>query len=575
MPDGNGPVTPQTWQPVPGADGAIIWPLIRKIDTISSNSYLITTPDAIILIDPGGLSAQANLLAGLVAECRQDQDRPVFVFLTHAHIDHFIGALTVPAFARPETAVFVVQERGAVALLAGDTELTQAGLLGVTLPSFTTGLRLFKAGWESDAGIPVESAFPDGATLNLTYDRAPCGLPHAVISFGNGPALEAFHTPGHSPDSLCLKAGDLLFTGDLLFAANPGIAGLCGWDQTALIASLEGIFSLIGAGGISVVCPGHGRAVSAPDAARMILAVLADARSLTGIAELNRERAEQAAAFAEDCMEEMNELFTIMAGRLYYVSWVMDELGETGVADQMDALFAGDMFDELLEAFSSFSEEHHRGDQVPVHLALKAGQVMGKIERDFRKDELSRIIDPTLVRRAGRLLSDYLVMFRGFSPPRELSDCAVVPLVETVVTGCSVPACPDEDLYSAADDDEAFRKILLARIGTRPLLEDVAFSLVAEDRAPVISADRDHLTDLLIYLLEELIGTGSDQVSAQVRQENGKVLITVTGNTAQSTNEEGHRKQRFLMGLCNRAGGSLAVLGNTGSCTYVITFGSV
>ena len=59
MPDGsNTPLVPLTWQPVPGVSEANIYPLIRKIDTISSNSYLIETPECICLIDSGGLPEQ-------------------------------------------------------------------------------------------------------------------------------------------------------------------------------------------------------------------------------------------------------------------------------------------------------------------------------------------------------------------------------------------------------------------------------------------------------------------------------------------------------------------------------------
>ena len=119
----------------------------------------------------------------------------------------------------------------------------------------------------------------------------------------------------------------------------------------------------------------------------------------------------------------------------------MEELGESDVAGRMESLINSDTIDELLKAFSDFAEEHHRDNRVPVHLALKAAQVVMKLERAFRKDELSHIIDPTLVQRAGRLLSDYTTMMRGFSPPGELSGCDIIALVEALVTGLSVSSC--------------------------------------------------------------------------------------------------------------------------------------
>ena len=63
-------------------------------------------------------------------------------------------------------------------------------------------------------------------------------------------------------------------------------------------------------------------------------------------------------------MEQVNELFTIMAGRLYYVSYIMEELEEPALADEMGSMINGDTIDELLEAFRAFAEEHHRGNNV-------------------------------------------------------------------------------------------------------------------------------------------------------------------------------------------------------------------
>jgi glyoxylase-like metal-dependent hydrolase (beta-lactamase superfamily II) len=575
LPDGNTTLTSLVWQPIPGADGAQIYPLIRKIDTISSNSYLIATPDAIILIDPGGLPEQAEQLSLVIGECRREQDRPVFVILTHAHIDHFAGVLGVPAFASAETAIFAVQDHGGDALERGDAKMTQGELLGREIPPMNAGLHLFPPAWEADINIPVAAAFPNGATVTVTYGRSgSCGgLPSARLEFGNGPALEIVHTPGHSPDSICLRMGGLFFIGDILFAANPGIAGLHGWDQEALIRSLGGVLALMEGGGITTICPGHGRVATAPDAARMLSAVMTDARALSNIAELNSERAGQAAAFAEDCMEQVNELFTIMAGRLYYVSYVMDELGESGMAEQMGALLPGNAIDELLEAFTAFAEEHHRKEHVPVYLALKAGQVVGKLDRTFNREELTHIIDPTLVTRAGRLLSDYTTMFRGFNPPGEVVECCIVPVIEAIVTGLSVSACSDEDLLSSADDDAAFLQILLSRIGTRPLLEDVVFSLDARDRGLKVFVDREHLSDLITYILEDLVGTGSDIVTIQVQQENRRAVLTVSGNVTPAAGPGSPKTRSFLTGLCQRAGGFLACTEDGGMRQFVISLG--
>ncbi len=573
MPGGETPLLPLSWQPVPGAPGARIYPLIRKIDTTSSNSFLIQTDDVILLIDPGGLAEQAEQLVRVIEEIRQEYDRPVFVFLTHAHLDHFIGTQCTPAFAHPETAVFAVQEAGASALEHGDGKLTQAELLGQTISPVRIGLHLITDD-RSSCTVPISLAFSNGATITITRGQTRTGLLQEIIQFGSGPSLEVYHTPGHSPDSICIRMGGLLCIGDILFAANPGIAGLCGWDQQALIRSLDGIEALIADGGIDWILPGHGRIITAADAMRMFAAIRSDAQALENIAELNHERAVETAAFAEDCMEQVNELFTIMAGRLYYVSYVMEELGEDDVAAEVERLIKGDVIDELLEAFRSFADEHHKRKGISIHLALKAGQVIAKLERSFNGAELAHIIDPALARRAARLLSDYTTMLRGFCPPSELAECDLIRDIGALVTGLSVPSCSDDDLLSSDNEDATFIKLLLRRIGMQPLLSDVEFTFSAAEKHLEVAIDHDDLTDLVTYILEDLVGTGSDAITLQINRTEDNAIITLRG-TGSTTSDDMKIGRGFLQRLCNRLGGTLSYVIEDKTREYTICLGGL
>ena len=574
MPGGEASLLSRSWQPVPGAPGARIYPLIRKIDTTSSNSYLIQTDDAILLIDPGGLAEQSAQLALVIEEIREERDRPVFVFLTHAHLDHFFGTQCTPTFAHPDTAVFAVQESGAAALERGDGILTQAKLLGQKISPVRIGLPLITDERSGFYAFPISLAFSNGATVTITRGQTSAGLAHELLQFGAGPTLEVYHTPGHSPDSICIRMGGLLCIGDVLFAANPGIAGICGWDQSALIRSLDGIESLITEGGIDFVLPGHGRVITAADALRMFAAIRSDALALENIAELNHERSIETAAFAEDCMEQVNELFTIMAGRLYYVSYVLDELGEEDVAAEVSRLIKGDVMDELLDAFRSFADEHHKRSGVSIHMALKAGQVIAKLERSFDKAGLAHIIDPALVERAARLLSDYTTMLRGFCPPRELAECDLVRHLEALVTGLSVPSCSDDDLLSSDDDDSTFTRLLLRRIGMQPLLSDIKFSFSSAEKHLVAAVDHDDLTDLVTYILEDLVGTGADAITFEINRNDKDAIITIsgTGCTASDSIKKGGG---FLLRLCERAGGTLSYVTNGKNRDYSIRIGGL
>jgi glyoxylase-like metal-dependent hydrolase (beta-lactamase superfamily II) len=558
---------------VPGAEGAECFPLIRKIDTISSNSYLIRTPDALILIDPGGLPEQGDQIASVINECRKDRFLPLFVFLTHAHIDHFLSIIHTPLFSEPQSSVIAVQETGADALEAADRNVTQAAMFDLDIPKISVGLRLLSKNNENTFGVAATQSFENCATISvIRYDvPASSGLhvQREQIAFGKGPALDIYHTPGHSPDSVCLRFGRMLFIGDLLFAANPGVAGLCGWNRDELVESIEAMTPIVAGGNVDVVCPGHGRALPSTTVQSMFDSIQKDALALWGIRELNEQRSRETAIYAEECLEHVSNLFTIMAGRLYYVSYVIEELGETDMAGQLATLIRSDTVDELLDSFSAFSSDFRSGKQQPIHLALKAAQVIGKIERSFDPTALAHIIDPTLISRAKRLLSDYTTTLRGFSPPAEREHLEVPPILESLIMGLSVPSCSDDDLLSSADDSDVFVQVLLTRIGTPPLLQDVDVTFECLDSRLFASIDRDRFNDVVIDILEDLVGTGAEKIQISVNRSGDYVVITFAGTGCICSADE--KVTRFIHRACESAGGTLTCDYSNGTRQFVIT----
>ena len=165
-----------------------------ELSFFGTNAYILTcqqTGDSVVVDAPAEADKIIDSLKGT---------NPRYILLTHNHIDH-IGALA---------------------------ELRSK--LGIPL-----------AAHAADAGIlpsPSEIELNDGDT----------------VSFGNV-KLEVLHTPGHTPGSLCFKAGKYLLSGDTIFPNGPGkTSSPANFQQ--IVKSITGkIFAL---DDDTQVYPGHG-----------------------------------------------------------------------------------------------------------------------------------------------------------------------------------------------------------------------------------------------------------------------------------------------------------------------------
>ena len=184
-----------------------------------TNAYLLTTPQGLIVVDPGfepePLLARIRVL-----------DRPVVaILLTHAHLDHIAGIRAVRAEAADAT-LFLHQ---AEQLFPGDPMLNLSAYLDQPLvaPEADTLLR-------GDAG-----------TLEV-----------------GGTRLKWLHTPGHSPGGVTFypdapKPGWAI-VGDTLFAGSVGRTDFPTSDAQALDASIRTLIEVLP--GACAILPGHGPA---------------------------------------------------------------------------------------------------------------------------------------------------------------------------------------------------------------------------------------------------------------------------------------------------------------------------
>ena len=180
---------------------------MMQVGLIGTNCYILEDEGTgkAAVIDPGDDGAAiADVL-------KEDRAQVEYILLTHGHYDHTTGVPDLKA-RFPEARVYIHR---ADANGAGSQLFPLAGQI--------KDLRYYGEG----------DAFPLGS------------LP-----------IQVMETPGHSPGSVTLKVGDVLFTGDTLFCGSCGRTDLAGGSYEEIMASLKRLGELEGD---FHVCPGHDR----------------------------------------------------------------------------------------------------------------------------------------------------------------------------------------------------------------------------------------------------------------------------------------------------------------------------
>lgn len=182
---------------------------------IRENCYLLASAAKnAAIVDPGD---DAELIQNAVKE---NNLTPKMILLTHGHFDH-IGAVKELA-ALYGVPVYAAQKEEA---LLASANLNRAGN---------------RYGSAERYQVSADQWLADGDTLTLDE------LEIKVIS-----------TPGHSAGSVCYLCGDVMFSGDTLFAGDIGRCDLYSGNFAAMLKSLERLKALPQN---YRVLPGHGPA---------------------------------------------------------------------------------------------------------------------------------------------------------------------------------------------------------------------------------------------------------------------------------------------------------------------------
>ena len=180
-------------------------------ESFGSNTYLLVSGNEAMVVDPSvSVSAIMNAVSAEDASL-------VGILLTHGHFDHILSldtlrdAMGVKAY---------IHSNDAVMLTDGKKN---------AFYEFFGKERTYR---------PADALLEEGYTIPL-----------------GGEMLTVIHTPGHTQGSVCYSCGDILVTGDTLFAEAIGRCDLWGGSKELMADSLRRLSTLPRN---TLIYPGHG-----------------------------------------------------------------------------------------------------------------------------------------------------------------------------------------------------------------------------------------------------------------------------------------------------------------------------
>ena len=548
-----------TWQQIPGSTTWEIHPFERKPDVRSSNAYLLKSKECYAVVDPGGDDAQVRAIADTLNPLLAIEPKPVLIFLTHCHYDHF-KSMRLMMDSIQTKCYLCVQERGADALEAADQKQTLSYLYNQTWDSFDVDVRLLTEADGADLQTRSER-LDDSLLLQLQTEcvgePTPGGCLRQTVTVNQGEPIRFYHTPGHSPDSVSIQLGDFLFVGDLLFAANPGVAGIIGWNQKDLIRSLENVCSLILEEKIACCVVGHGRSLPGDKTAGILEKNIKFASKLDGVVVLDRERAQFLDRYAVDLLDEISELLSIVSGRLIAISYHLEKLEEEDRASEIVQVLDIDAIDRLLSEFKQFAQNYEASDRLVTETPLKAIQTVMKIQRSFDDNQLHDLIDSSLLRRIRWLMLDFVHIMQGFSEEIMGKSVDVNSLLLDYLNSLQESAVSGIDFLESSRDEDAFLKELIRRIALHNVFEKVEFTLSTSIGLPNVYVEPERFCDMLTALLEAAAVAGARKISFLLSSSEDKIAVQVRPELDGSLQERLERKGAFANRVMKMFGASL------------------
>jgi len=551
----------QLWLKIPGTVECEFLPFVRPLETLCSNTILIRTPRYLIVMDPGSMPEETDKLLPVLHEAGE-ADKPVLIILTHCHWDHSRQARRLASALGPR-ALVLAQEEARLAFQRGDNQTTQYALFEDSVRDMSVdAILLTSEPQKSDPGLPLEEVEMKGA------DGAP--LRCQKLALGEDDALMFMHTPGHSPDSICMKLGRLLFAGDTPFAANPSVAGIAGWDQKNTVRSVTTIIQWLKSGDFEACWTGHGPGMPASVAVKILNRTLDETTRLENLIQFNTDRMKVLNRYARAALDETAEMLSLISGRLYSLSYHLENLEEASFAEKVLKALNLDAMDALLADFQKFLDEFENNRIFPYFMPLRVFQILKKMERQFLEGDLKGFMDPRLPARTLRMIGDFIRSMRGM----RLTDTALASdpalAIEAFAAGWRSAKYGTDDILNSTEDAEAFAAELAMRMAMHDPVGRPPLTMKLENEGRKCAMDQERLTDILWDAAERFAAHGSEGILLTARSGAGHVAVEISAGISGLRDILGARLMNYLTAELNEFGGTVTIARNASGEALII-----
>ena len=191
-------------------------------------------------------------------------------------------------------------------------------------------------------------------------------------------------------------------------------------------------------------------------------------------------------------------------------------------------------------------------------VVLKGVQAARSLQQALARDDVQRLLDPSLVGRARRRLTDFLSIVRGLQflnaePPSRVNSV----LAQLVARAASHDDTDASELLALADDRRSFLDVLTRRLAARSPFNQVTVDFVEACEAvrPAIAAER--LDDIVTSLIEGMAAAGARHIRLGTETANHQLLVRLSADITVAAEALGQRRLALYGRTLGWLGGSL------------------